>query len=101
MSELSLPPSRDGSVVLDIGGDVGALLLRTPSTLNGQEIDLDPENANTPHTHSAVRERRLLGGVAYAAVYPSLKAGHYVVGDTGQRVLIVGGQVTEVEYDAW
>ena len=48
-----------------------------------------------------MRERRLLGGVAYAAVYPSLKAGHYVIGDTGQRVLIVGGQVTEAEYDAW
>jgi hypothetical protein len=100
MSEPQLPPSWDGSVVLDIGGDVGALLLRTPSTLNGQEIDLDPVDETVPHTHSAVRERRLLGGVAYAAVYPSLLAGHYVVGDTGQRVLIVGGQVTEAEYDA-
>jgi hypothetical protein len=101
MSEPQLPASWDGSVVLDIGGDVGALLLRTPSTLNGQEIDLDPEDHSCPHTHSAVRERRLLGGVAYAAVYPSLKAGHYLVGHTGQRVLIVGGQVTEAEYEDW
>jgi len=101
MSEPQLPPSWDGSVVLDIGGDVGALLLRTPSTLNGHEIDLDPVDENSPHTHSAVRERRLSGGVAYAAVYPSLKAGHYRVGGTGQRVLIVGGQVTEAEYEAW
>jgi hypothetical protein len=76
-------------------------MLRTPSTLNGQEIDLDPDDETAPHTHSAVRERRLLGGVAFAAVYPSLKAGHYTVVGTGQRVAIVGGQVTEVEYALW
>ncbi|MCU1363464.1 MAG: glycosylphosphatidylinositol specific phospholipase [Acidimicrobiaceae bacterium] len=100
MSEPQLPPSWDGSVVLDIGGEVGALLLRTPSTLNGREIDLDSEDENSPHTHSAVRERRLPGGISYAAVYPGLKAGHYVVSDTGQRVVIVGGRVTEADYDA-
>src|ERR1700677_1900293 len=101
MSEPQLPPSWDGSVVLDIGGDVGALMLRPPSTLNGCEIDLDPDDETAPHTHSAVRERRLIGGVAYAAVYPSLKAGRYTVEGTGQRVTIVGGQVTEIAYDAW
>jgi hypothetical protein len=101
MSEPQLPPSWDGSVVLDIGGDVGALLLRTPSRLNGQEINLDPDDETAPHSHSAVRERRLLGGIAYAAVYPSLKAGRYTIGGTGQRVVIVGGQVSEVDYDAW
>jgi hypothetical protein len=98
VSELQLPPSWDGSVVLDIGGEIGALLLRTSPTMNGLEIDLDPEDATTPHTHSAVRERRLLGGVAYAAVYPSLKAGNYTVAGSGQTVTIVGGHVTETEY---
>ncbi len=101
MSEPQLPPSWDGSVVLDIGGDVGALVLRTPSTLIGHEIDLEPEDRNSPHTHSAVRERRLVGGVANAAVYPSLRAGHYVVGGTDQRVLIIGGHVTEAEFGGW
>jgi hypothetical protein len=100
MSEPQLPPSWDGSVVLDIGGDVGALMLRTPSTLNGREIDLDPDDETAPHTHSAVRERRLLGGVAYAAMYPNLRAGQYTVEGSGQRVTIVGGHVTEITYDA-
>jgi hypothetical protein len=100
MSESQLPPSWDGSVVLDIGGDVGALMLRTPPALNGREIDLDPDDESAPHTHSAVRERRLLGGVAYAAVYPSLKAGQYTVVDTGQRVTIMGGEVTEIDFEA-
>jgi hypothetical protein len=101
VSEVELPPSWDGSVVLDIGGDVGALLLRTPPAMNGVEIDLIPEDEQVHHTHSAVRERRLLGGVAYAAVYPSLTAGRYTVAGSGQTVTIVGGQVTETEYLNW
>ncbi len=76
-------------------------MLRTSSTSIGLEIGLEPDDATSPHTHGAVRERRLLGGVAYAAVYPSLKAGAYTVAGSGQRVVIVGGAVTEVEYDAW
>jgi hypothetical protein len=99
MEESQLPPSWDGSVVLDIGGDVGALMLRTPSVLNGLEIDLEPDDEKQPHTHSAVRERRLVGGVSYAAVYPSLKAGSYTVLGSGQRIDIVGGHVTEVDYE--
>lgn len=99
MHEMQLPPSWDGSVVLDIGGDVGALMLRTPPSLNGREIDLTPDDASRPHTHSAVRERQLINAVSYAAVYPNLKAGLYTVEGTGQRIVIVGGRVTEVDYD--
>lgn len=99
MGEGQLPPSWDGSVVLDIGGDVGALMLRAPSTWNGREIDLDPADPTVAHTHSCVRERRLVNRVSYAAVYPSLKAGLYTVVDSRQRVSIVGGRVTEVEFD--
>jgi hypothetical protein len=86
-------------VVLDIGGEVGALLLRTPPALNGREIDLNPDDETAPHTHSAVRERQLPHSVSYAAVYPNLKAGLYTVGGSYQRVVIVGGRVTEVDYD--
>jgi hypothetical protein len=75
-------------------------MLRTPPAFNGLEIDLDPDDESAPHTHSAVRERRLVGGVSYAAVYPSLKAGFYTVRGTGQRIAILGGRVTEVDYDA-
>lgn len=96
MTEHEMPPSWDGSVILDIGGDIGALVLRVPAGLVGQEIELDPEDPATPHTHSAVRERRLAVGSSYAAVYPSLKAGFYRVEGSGQRVSIEGGRVTEV-----
>lgn len=97
-NEIQLPPSWDGSVVLDIGGDVGALVLRVPASFDGREIELDPVDPSFAHTHSAVRERRLPGGSTYAAVYPSLRAGAYVVEGSGQRITIVGGQVTETAY---
>jgi hypothetical protein len=99
MEETQLPPSWDGSVVLDIGGQVGALMLRTPPSFNGREIDLYPQDPDAAHTHSAVRERRLPAGVCYAAVYPSLRSGTYQVEGSGQRVAIVGGRVTEIDLD--
>jgi len=99
VTEPRLPPSWDGSVVLDIGGEVGALVIRTPPSSNGDEIDLNPEDATMTTTHSAVRERRLRGGRLFAAVYPSLKAGAYVIDGSRQRVNIVGGQVTSVDYE--
>ena len=54
-------------MVLDIGGDVGALMLRTSPAFNGLEIDLDPDDESAPHTHSAVRERRTAEGSSFAA----------------------------------
>jgi hypothetical protein len=97
MSEPQLAPSWDGSVVLDIGGDIGALVLRTPSLMAGREIDLTLQEDTSLRTHSAVRERRMSSGTSYAAVYPSLRAGSYTVEGSGQRVTIVGGRVTDVE----
>jgi hypothetical protein len=87
-------------VVLDIGGDVGALMLRTPPAMVGHEIDLIPDDTFAPHTHSAVRVRQSARGLSYAAVYPHLRAGTYSVEGSTQRVLIVGGRVTDVEYDS-
>jgi hypothetical protein len=98
MIEQELPPSWEGSVLLDIGGDVGALMLHTPSSMDGDEIDLFPDDTTMPHTHSAVRERHLADGVSYAAVYPGLREGTYTVEGSGQIVTIVGGRVTEVEF---
>jgi hypothetical protein len=85
--------------VLDIGGDVGALVLRCSSDLDGAEFDLHPDDPTQPNTHSAVRERRLPSGSSYAAVYPALRSGTYSIVGTAQRVSIDGGRVTEVDLD--
>jgi hypothetical protein len=101
MSEHLPPPSRDGTVVLDIGVGVGALVVHTDPELDGVEIDISPE-AGGRRTHVAVRERRVAGGSRWAAVYPSLTAGRYTlhgVAGTGDRsVSIVAGQVNEVDW---
>jgi hypothetical protein len=98
MTEPQLSPSREGSVVLDIGGDVGALVLRVPAMLNGYEIDIQPDDLTMPRTHSAVRRRVLADGIVYVAVYPSLKEGTYTVVDSGQTFTITGGTITHVEF---
>ncbi len=100
----TLDPSGDGTVVLDIGGDVGALVLHTPHELAGLEIDIFRVGEDTPAMHTAVRERHLPGGHIHAAVYPAVPAGDYVVAATGDRpalaVTIQGGSVTEVAWES-
>ena len=100
----TLDPSGDGTVVLDIGGDVGALVLHTPHELAGLEIDIFRRGDNRPAMHTAVRARHLPGGHVHAAVYPKVPAGDYMIAAVGARpslpVTIRGGHVTEVAWDS-
>jgi hypothetical protein len=80
MTEAVLAPSTAGSVVLDIGAGVGALVLRTPPDLDGVEIEISLNgSAAAARLHSRVRERRTGAGVWFAAVYPGLPAGRYTI----------------------
>lgn len=98
-------PSGTGTAVLDIGGDVGALLLWTGPECHGWEIEISPEGAHRPpRTHAAVRERQLRNGVRYSALYVGLPAGRYVIwGDETTpvgRVTITGGKITEYTWNS-
>jgi hypothetical protein len=99
MSETALSPSWNGSVVLDIGGNIGALILQTSTHARGREINLIPDDRSTPPVHSAVRERRTPHASSFAAVYPQLKEGSYTIEGTAQRLTIAGGHVTDVVLD--
>ena len=80
MTEYTPGPSSAGSVVLDVGPGVGALVLHTPAELDGQEIEISPVGApGARRTHSQVRERRTAGGASFAAVYPGLSSGDYTI----------------------
>ena len=104
MHEPMADPSGPGSVVLDLGDDVGALVLETSSALLGREIEISPVGGVTApgRTHSLVRERRTAAGTSYAAVYPALVAGRYLVwGHTDTpvgEVSIDGGGVTRFRW---
>jgi len=85
------------SVVLDIGEDVGALVLYTTAELFGHEIEVSPLGNGAWRTHSAVLERSCNNRVFYAAVYPELSAGEYQVHvDGSPRFTVHPGQVAEV-----
>jgi len=80
MTEFVPGPSRSGSVVLNIGPGVGALVLHTSAALGGREIEISQNGIPAARrTHSQVRERRTAGTVQYAAVYPELAAGEYTI----------------------
>jgi len=102
-------PSPAGSVVLNLGENIGALILEADASLLGAEIeisraDLDAsdgggdEHAHPHRTHSMVRERHTVPNPRYDAVYPDLEAGRYTIwrdADTPDAIItIVGGQIT-------
>src|SRR5215469_340810 len=103
MSTEAVPgPSGPGSVVLDIGGAVGALVLETPAALSASEIEISLVGSAGGRTHSQVRERRTAAGTSYAAVYPGLAAGRYLIWRTIDtpvgEVTIDGGMVTRFRW---
>jgi hypothetical protein len=95
MTEHHLPPSRDGSVVLDIGGNIGALVVEVTGEWLGSELDLTPVGATAAIMHTEVRERHVEGGTRYAAVYAAVPAGAYTVEGLPIVVVVEGGRVTE------
>jgi len=102
MAEVHDMSTRTEQVVLDIGGDIGALILYTNPQANGAEIEISPRGEHGHRSHNQVHERRFNGVVRYAAVYPDLHAGEYDLWQDGptpaDRVTIIGGQVAELDW---
>ena len=98
--EHALPPSGEGTVVLDIGDDVGALVVHAPDALSGVEIEIARLGESRAFVHTEVRERRLPEGSVYAGVFPAVAAGEYTLlgidGGPARDVTISPGRVTEV-----
>jgi hypothetical protein len=99
-------PSEPGGVVLDIGGEVGAAIVRTPASLLGSEIEIRRQGDVWEGKHTAVRERQLPEGPVYAALFGALAAGLYDVrvrhGDADGPVAVVaveGGRVAESDLE--
>jgi hypothetical protein len=96
----TLDASESASVVLDIGADVGALILYVPAADYGREIEIS--RGTDPRTHAAVRERLVDSGSIYCIVYAGLTAGEYTIWDDettpGGTVTIIGGEITELDW---
>jgi hypothetical protein len=101
MTEQVLGTSGPGSVILELGEGIGALILETPPGLDGHEIEISPF-AGGARTHSLVRERHTATRTIYAAVYPVLPAGEYTVwrdeGIPAGQVIIHGGRASRFRW---
>jgi len=96
-------PPEGSWPILDIGGSIGALIIHAGSDDVGKEIHLCPAGDPAHRSHNVVRERRMVGTVSYAAVFPALPEGAYLIladaGATGgERAVITGAQVTEARW---
>jgi len=89
-------PSR--GIAVDIGEDVGALVLYAGPEREWLEPEIHPVGKPAARQHVWVLERVVGSGTVYAAVFPSLRQGRYGVcspdGVTAQEVEITGGKVT-------
>jgi len=74
-----LVPSGQGTVMLNIGAGIGALVIHTPAAMLGHEVEISPVTDPAVRTHAAVRARYVRGGVVWSEVIDNLPEGRYVV----------------------
>jgi len=103
MSEPAAGPSGPGTVIMELGAGIGALILYTPAGMDGKEIEIScDDEPGTRRTHSRVRARHMPGETRYAAVYPGLAAGRYTVWrdehSPATAVTVTGGQVSSCRW---
>lgn len=102
MSTHENPHAGRGSVLLDIGGDVGALVVLAPDAMLGREVEIAPagERFGEVHRpHVAVVRRPVAGGAVPSLVFPELATGSYALAEKGTTdvrlvVDVRGGEVT-------
>ena len=91
--------------VLDIGEDIGALVIYTREALRGQEIEVSPRDDARQRTHTVVLERQVQRRRSvFAALFLALPAGDYRIWcddpTVPNTVTIVGGAVAEINWRA-
>jgi hypothetical protein len=72
-------PDNLDNLLLDIGGDTGALMIRAAADRDQAEIEISPVGGEQARTHNIIRRREAPSGAVYAAVFPAVPAGDYVV----------------------
>jgi hypothetical protein len=89
-------------VVLDIGGDLGALVVYTDPELLHSEIEISPADDDGDRSHKDVLERVLGGRSLYAAVFDRLPGGRYTLWQAdvarARRVEVEAGKVAELDW---
>ena len=106
MSTHNAHAGRGASVLLDIGGEVGAAVVALPTALLGTEVEARPVGAGHPPVHAGVVARPLPGGGRMpSVVLGELPAGTYELyvrpdGPVRLRLTVTGGAVAEAAWPA-
>jgi hypothetical protein len=92
------PHTPPGEVpVLDIGGDVGALIVYLPELTATGELDVQPAGRPEDRFHTGVHERQ----ASWVAIFPEMVEGRYELlddrGDLLAPVTVEGGEVRELD----
>ena len=89
-------------MVLDIGEDVGAVVIHTGADLDGAEVEVRRVGAEWDGTHVAVRSRPTAGDPVYAAVFSQLPDGEHEFRlrppgpqESVHRIRVIGGGLVE------
>ena len=100
-------PSSTGSVVIDLGSDIGAAVIYAPADLDGAEIEIRPQGRAWAGQHTCVRARHVAAGVIHAALFEGLLAGGYDVrlrapdhDPPASSLSVIGGRVTSHHLEA-
>jgi hypothetical protein len=94
-----------GPVLLDVGADVGALVVRMPAQLDGAEVEICPLPCppGARLRHVGVLARPTPNGPVHSAVFGGLLAGEYelYVRPDGPVQLTVEVRAAEVTFADW
>lgn len=92
---------RASGLVLDIGDDVGALVVVLGERPDVAELDIQPVGDPAGRFHTGVHARVVDGEPARTAVYPEIRAGRYELLDGDglpfAEVEAAGGEVRTVD----
>ena len=87
--------------VLDVGGEVGALVVHLAATPPGGEVEAQPVGRPDRRFHTGVHVRAVAGRPVPVALFPAVTQGTYeILDDAGRSLAIVdvaGGEVAQLD----
>lgn len=90
-----------GAVVLDIGGDVGAVIVYLGDQAVGEELYIQPVGQPAGRFHTGVHDRAVDGVKTRVAVFPEVRAASYELLDGHAEPFVgveaVGGEVRTLD----
>ncbi len=90
------------SVILDIGGEIGALIVHTDADMHGVEVEISATGRDDQRSHKDVLEREIDGRPAFTAVFDKVREGSYTlwVDDLARArdVVVTGGAISELDW---